>query len=44
VHRRCGAVRREIAMAVEKLGARYLFLGDPDYPALLAELDARRPR
>ncbi|RYD91995.1 MAG: DNA-protecting protein DprA, partial [Sphingomonadales bacterium] len=25
-----GAVRREIA-AVEKLGARYLFLGDADY-------------
>ena len=29
---------REIA-AVEKLGARYLFLDDADYPLLLAELD-----
>lgn len=29
---------REIA-AVEKLGARYLFLDDSDYPPLLAELD-----
>lgn len=29
---------REIA-AVEKLGARYLFLDDADYPPLLAELD-----
>jgi len=37
-----GAVRREIA-AVEKLGARYLFLGDPDYPALLAELESAPP-
>jgi DNA processing protein len=33
-----GAVEREIA-AVEKLGARYLFLDDMDYPPLLAELD-----
>ncbi len=31
-------VEREIA-ATEKLGARYLFLDDPDYPPLLAELD-----
>lgn len=31
-------VEREIA-AVEKLGARYLFLDDADYPPLLAELD-----
>jgi len=37
-----GAVRREIA-TVEKLGARYLFLGDPDYPALLAETDSAPP-
>jgi DNA processing protein len=29
---------REIAR-VEKLGARYLFIDDPDYPPLLAELD-----
>lgn len=35
-------VRREIA-AVEKLGARYLFLGDPEYPALLAETDSAPP-
>ncbi|MBS0479583.1 MAG: DNA-protecting protein DprA [Proteobacteria bacterium] len=31
-------VEREIA-AVEKLGARYVFLDDADYPVLLAELD-----
>lgn len=37
-----GTVRREIA-AVEKLGARYLFLGDAEYPALLAELDSAPP-
>ncbi|OAN65647.1 DNA-processing protein DprA [Sphingomonas sp. TDK1] len=37
-----GAVRREIA-AVERLGARYLFLDDPDYPPLLAELDNAPP-
>ena len=35
---RRGVVEREIA-AVEKLGARYLFLDDADYPPLLAELD-----
>lgn len=37
-----GAVRREIA-AVERLGARYLFLDDPDYPPLLAELESAPP-
>lgn len=37
-----GAVRREIA-AVERLGARYLFLDDPAYPPLLAELDNAPP-
>ncbi|WP_066726581.1 DNA-processing protein DprA [Sphingomonas pituitosa] len=37
-----GAVRREIA-AVERLGARYLFLDDPAYPALLAELENAPP-
>lgn len=37
-----GAVRREIA-AVDRLGARYLFLDDPDYPALLAETDSAPP-
>jgi len=37
-----GAVRREIA-AVERLGARYLFLEDADYPPLLAELDSAPP-
>ena len=31
-------VEREIA-AVEKLGARYLFLDDPDYPPALAEVE-----
>ncbi|MEG3181934.1 DNA-processing protein DprA [Sphingomonas sp. LT1P40] len=33
-----GAVKREMATAA-KLGARYLFLGDSDYPELLAELE-----
>ncbi|WP_294330733.1 DNA-processing protein DprA [uncultured Sphingomonas sp.] len=37
-----GAVRREIA-AVERLGARYLFLDDPAYPPLLAELENAPP-
>ncbi|WP_333573007.1 DNA-processing protein DprA [Sphingomonas sp.] len=37
-----GAVRREIA-AVERLGARYLFLDDPGYPALLAQLENAPP-
>jgi DNA processing protein len=37
-----GAIRREIAR-VEKLGARYLFLDDPDYPLLLAELESAPP-
>lgn len=32
------AVERERRL-VEKLGARLLFLGDPDYPPLLAEID-----
>lgn len=32
------AVRREMATAA-KLGARHLFIGDPDYPPLLAELE-----
>ncbi|WP_341207113.1 DNA-processing protein DprA [uncultured Sphingomonas sp.] len=32
------AVARERQL-VEKLGAQLLFLGDPDYPALLAEID-----
>lgn len=37
-----GAVRREIER-VERLGARYLFLGDADYPALLAEMETAPP-
>jgi DNA processing protein len=37
-----GAVRREIER-VERLGARYLFLDDPDYPALLAEMETAPP-
>jgi DNA processing protein len=37
-----GSIRREIA-AVEKLGARYLFLGDPGYPTLLAEIESAPP-
>ncbi|RYY26057.1 MAG: DNA-protecting protein DprA [Sphingomonadales bacterium] len=37
-----GYVRREIA-AVERLGARYLFIGDAEYPALLAETDSAPP-
>ena len=37
-----GAVRREIA-AVERLGARYLFVDDADYPPLLAELENAPP-
>ena len=36
------AVRREIA-AVEQAGARYLFLGDGDYPSLLAAIDSAPP-
>ena len=35
-------VSREID-AVRKLGARYLFIGSPDYPALLAELETAPP-
>ena len=34
-----GVIDRERAR-VDKLGARYLFLGEPDYPPLLAELDS----
>lgn len=37
-----GAVRREIER-VEKLGARYLFIGEAAYPALLAETDSAPP-
>ncbi len=37
-----GAVAREIA-AVERLGARYLFSDDADYPALLAETETAPP-
>jgi len=36
------AAETEVA-AVERLGARYLFLGDADYPALLAEIDTAPP-
>ncbi|WP_066647999.1 MULTISPECIES: DNA-processing protein DprA [Sphingomonas] len=35
-------VERERA-AVAKLGARHLFIGEPDYPLLLAELDTAPP-
>lgn len=35
-------VEREMA-ATARLGARYLFLDDPDYPALLGELDTAPP-
>ena len=37
-----GMIAREMA-ATARLGARYLFLGDPDYPALLAEIDTAPP-
>ncbi|GAB5481469.1 MAG: DNA-processing protein DprA [Parasphingorhabdus sp.] len=37
-----GAVKREMDR-VQKLGARYIFLGDPDYPFLLAELSNAPP-
>ena len=33
------AIAREIA-SVDRLGARHVFLDDPDYPALLAEIDS----
>ncbi|GAA0482540.1 DNA-processing protein DprA [Parasphingorhabdus litoris] len=36
------AIEQEIAQS-EKLGARYLFLGDTDYPPLLAELNNAPP-
>jgi DNA processing protein len=35
-------IEREME-AVEKLGARYIFLGTPGYPALLAELETAPP-
>lgn len=35
-------VEREIA-EVRRLGARHLFLGDPDYPRLLAQIDTAPP-
>jgi DNA processing protein len=37
-----GEVRREIDR-VERVGAHYLFLGDADYPALLAEMETAPP-
>lgn len=37
-----GAIEQEMD-AVQKLGAHYLFLGDPDYPSLLAELSNAPP-
>lgn len=37
-----GSARREIAI-VAKLGARHLFLGDTDYPSLLAEMENAPP-
>jgi DNA processing protein len=37
-----GIARREIA-TVAKLGARHLFLGDADYPSLLAEMETAPP-
>ena len=37
-----GVIRREIER-VERLGARYLFLDDPDYPALLGEMETAPP-
>lgn len=36
------AVEREMA-ATARLGARYLFLDDPDYPPLLAQIDTAPP-
>ncbi|RZL53118.1 MAG: DNA-protecting protein DprA, partial [Sphingomonas sp.] len=36
------AVEREMA-ATARLGARYLFLDDPDYPALLGQIDTAPP-
>jgi DNA processing protein len=35
-------VQREMATTA-RLGGRYLFLGDPDYPSLLAEIDTAPP-
>ncbi len=37
-----GAVRREMATTA-KLGGRYLFVDDPDYPGLLAEIENAPP-
>lgn len=37
-----GAIDREIA-ATAKAGARYLFVGDPEYPRLLADTDTAPP-
>lgn len=37
-----GIARREMAM-VAKIGARHLFLGDSDYPPLLAEMETAPP-
>lgn len=37
-----GAIRREMA-TVAKLGARYLFIGEAEYPPLLAELENAPP-
>lgn len=37
-----GVARREMAV-VAKLGARHLFLGDSDYPSLLAEIETAPP-
>ena len=37
-----GRVRREIER-VERLGARYVFRGEPDYPALLDEMETAPP-
>lgn len=36
------AIEREMT-AVARLGARYLFIGEEDYPALLAEMDGAPP-
>ena len=37
-----GLVEREVA-TVAKLGARYVFLGDADYPSLLGQIDTAPP-
>ncbi len=38
-----GRLRAE-AQRVDQLGARYVFLGDPDYPPLLTEAEGSLPR